>query len=99
MTNFGNPTSITSLLKEERERRLQSMFAEARTLEIDRAQAIELLHGMCRSKAWWIMDFRSGPKKRPQQDIERAERQLAVLVQLEEMLRQREAANAAATGG
>lgn len=94
MTKFGNPTSVTNLLKQESERRLAATLAEARDVKVERADAIAELGKMCRSKAWWIQNFGSGPKKRAQHDIDTARRQLAVLVQLEDFLRGKEAANA-----
>ncbi|MFC3074950.1 hypothetical protein [Shinella pollutisoli] len=99
MTKFGNPTSVSALLRDESERRLYALFDDIRTLDIGRAEARELLHGMCRSKGWWIQTFASGPKKRPPHDVEKARRQLAVLLRLEEWMLQKEAGHAADPGG
>lgn len=98
MNTFRDTTSITSLLRDESERRLQSLFQELRAVDVSRAEAIKQLNRMSRSKGWWIQTFSSGPKKRQQHEIDTARLQLAVLVQLHDHLRKKEAARATDPG-
>jgi hypothetical protein len=96
--SLGNPTSISALLRDASERDLNAVLDRARGVEVSRKDAIEALQKMCRSKGWWIQTFSSGPKKRPESDIKAAELQLAVLVQVTDGLRKKEAAHASDSG-
>jgi hypothetical protein len=86
-----NPTSVNAIAQQAEKRRQDAIIREARTTTVTIAEAKDSLKQQIQGKAWWIMSFSDGPKKRPDTEIERKKLELAVLVQIEGRLVEKKA--------
>lgn len=83
----GQGNGVTALVQQAEEREIATYFERARRIEINRAEAIDCLDKMARSKVWWL---RSHGPKRPATDVEVQERHLAVLVHVLDTLKRKQ---------
>jgi hypothetical protein len=90
--------SVTSLAEAAEEQSIINAMREARKPELSVREILAGLESMARSKVWWIRNFSTGTKKRPDNEIADARLQLGALVQAGDLLKRTGATDAKNTG-
>lgn len=84
---MGNPSGVSGLIKQAEEHKLREASRAALKPELSVAQLLAGLKAQVSSKVWWLDQFSSGPKKRPDTEITARRHELAVLVQAAQRLK------------
>jgi len=82
-----NPSGVSGLIKQAEEHKIREASRAALTPELSMAQLLEGLKAQVTSKVWWLEQFSSGPRKRPDTEINARRHELAVLVQAAKRLK------------
>ncbi|MGV1752819.1 hypothetical protein [Agrobacterium sp. CG674] len=80
-------TSVGGLVRAAEDRIVAEKAHAARTPSLSVVQIRSSLKDMIRSKIWWIDKFSEGRAKRPDHEITSARKQLAALVQADDLLK------------
>lgn len=85
---------VDALIRESEEVKLDEAIQGAREPQLSVAAILEGLNRQIRSKHWWLQNYSTGAKKRPDHELRSRRHELAVLVQARAMIA-RGGANAA----